>query len=569
MSEERYSHVECRKKEGAHYTPDSVSDFIAGQIVGHACLKESMKVIDPAVGDGELLVSLISSLVNKGVVDVEAHAFDINKKSLEITKERIFALFPDIKLVVHHRDFLQACLEKSTQNKSQNLFVDPTLPEFDLLIANPPYIRTQVLGAEAAQQLSKNFGLKGKVDIYQAFMIAMTTVLKKESVAGVIVSNRFMTTKGAGKFRERLFDLYDIQGIWDFGDTKVFDAAVLPAVIVMKPAGQHSSDDVIPFSSVYLEKSYSELPAPEVTNQVEALSYNGLVKAKKDAYLVKHGTLIFDQKPSDVWRLQDEESEKWLSSVAEATWCQFKDIGKIRVGVKTTADNVFIHADWLVETGFEPELLQTLTTHHVAERYKVDLKNSKKILYTHENFNGKKRAVDIDHYPVSRRYLESHRKQLEGRKYVISAGRNWYEIWVPQKPELWCEPKLVFRDICEEPTFWLDETGSIVNGDCYWMLNDYQKETPDLIWLVLGVANSSFIETFYDMKFQNKLYSNKRRFISQYVEQFPVPDPVLSESQKIIELTKICYRLEREHRAEAEAEINALVLSAFRAPALS
>jgi len=52
------------------------------------------------------------------------------------------------------------------------------------------------------------------------------------------------------------------------------------------------------------------------------------------------GILTFDSKPSGLWRLQDSETEQWLNNVDHNTWCLFKDVGKIRVGVKTTADNV-------------------------------------------------------------------------------------------------------------------------------------------------------------------------------------------------------------------------------------
>ena len=39
---------------------------------------------------------------------------------------------------------------------------------------------------------------------------------------------------------------------------------------------------------------------------------------------------------------QPSGAARWLKIVYDNTWCLFKDVGKIRVGVKTTADNVFI-----------------------------------------------------------------------------------------------------------------------------------------------------------------------------------------------------------------------------------
>jgi len=237
----------------------------------------------------------------------------------------------------------------------------------------------------------------------------------------------------------------------------------------------------------------------------------------------------------------------------------FSGVGKIRVGVKTTADNVFINGDWTEED--RPELLQKLTTHHVARKYKSFTKGYKLILYPHESVNGIRNVIDIDKFPKSKKYLNKHKAQLENRKYVIEAGRKWYEIWVPQDPQLWSKPKIVFRDISKKPTFWLDLNGTIVNGDCYWLVSDQNNN--ELLWLVLAIANSTFIESFYDHKFNNKLYSGRRRFISQYVEKFPLPDPRSDLSLEIIQLSKKIYNTLPENVDTMENEIDNLVWKSF------
>jgi len=563
----RYNHVESRKREGAHYTPEIFSDFISEKILFNAKFGKSIKIVDPAVGDGVLLISLIKILKSHSIHNIDAYGFDTNPTSIKITRKRLKEAHPDIVPTLHNKDFLQVCLEKG--GLSQDLFFSSEIPDFDLLIANPPYIRTQVLGAEQAQLLSKNFGLKGRVDIYQAFLVGMKAVLKPDGVAGVIVSNRFLTTKGAGKFREIIHNQYSIKGIWDFGDTKVFEAAVLPAVMILSACNKQNNSNV-PFSSVYMasNKSYTE-SLPLVGSQIEALQHEGVVSSEQGNYLVKNGHLTFESKPSDLWRLHNSESELWLNEVANNTWCSFKDIGKIRVGVKTTADNVFIRSDWKREVGYEPELLLPLTTHHVAGRFRCSEKAKKEILYTHKIVDGKRHIYNIDEYPLSKKYLEDNKEQLAGRKYV-KANRKWFEIWVPQNPSFWKKPKIIFRDITERPTFWMDKEGTIVNGDCYWMLRD-NDDTPDnILWLVLAVANSRFIEDFYDIKFQNKLYSKRRRFITQYVEQFPIPDPNLKESKKIMSLAEQCYKeTDSKKRSSIEDEIDDIVWLIFKVPHLS
>jgi hypothetical protein len=152
---------------------------------------------------------------------------------------------------------------------------------------------------------------------------------------------------------------------------------------------------------------------------------------------------------------------------------------------------------------------------------------------------------------------------LEAREYISKSRRSWFEIWVPQNPESWSKPKIVFRDIAAVPTFWMDMDGAIVNGDCYWLTNDFKKDD-DLLWLCLAVGNSSFIEVFYDHSFNNKLYAGRRRFMTQYVEKFPLPDPASITAKEIIKKAKALYNLLLSSESkELEKEINILVWKSF------
>lgn len=169
--------------------------------------------------------------------------------------------------------------------------------------------------------------------------------------------------------------------------------------------------------------------------------------------------------------------------------------------MKSTADKVFIRNDWCNLPDGRPELLRPLITRKCARRFKAvvpeNAKHIKEIIYPHEVTENGRAAVNLGFYPKTASYLEKHRDALEMRTYLIEAGRKWYELWVPQDPAAWPLPKLVFPDISDKPTFWIDTDGGIVNGECYWMQYE-NKDEQDLLWLALAVANSTFIEAFYD-----------------------------------------------------------------------
>ena len=282
--------------------------------------------------------------------------------------------------------------------------------------------------------------------------------------------------------------------------------------------------------------------------------------------MVVHGRLDWASDSADVWRVATEANDLWLKTVLANTWLRFGNVGSIRVGIKTCADGVYIRNDWHeMSEDDRPELLYPLTTHHVARRFRANDGNSRRqVLYPHASVRGQRTAVNLDDYPRTAAYLAKHRFQLESRSYVLEAGRNWYEIWVPQDPASWQYPKLVFRDISEDPVFWLDLDGTIVNGDCYW-LQPRDHFGTDVLWLASAVANSHFVEEFYDHSFHNKLYAGRRRFMTQYVERFPLPAPDKPESRRAIECAKRIYSTPDDAPAAQalQQEINLLVRRAF------
>jgi len=561
----RYSSVKEEKSAGATYTPKLLADFVAGQIAqgaGNLTGNSTLRILDPAIGHGELLVSLLEQLPPRRGLQLDVYGFETDPNALSIAAERLEQKFPFVSFHLEPVSFLDFVLENFGLHNHGDLF-GPTVPEsYDLIIANPPYVRTQIMGAKQANLLANQFGLSGRVDLYYAFILGMSRVLKPKGIAGIIVSNRFMTTKSGASIRQAIFERFNMRHAWDLGDTKLFGAAVLPAVLLVEGKNGHS-ETVPAFSTIYETTNQSN---HEASNPIEALSKEGFIKINDGRrFHVQHGKLHTNDTPDGVWRIATEAVDAWLAIVCSHTWGTFRDIGKIRVGVKTCADKVFIRKDWDDMTPKDcPELLKPLSTHHIAHRFKPLVSDQKaQILYPHEVVHGRRRAVNLENHPRSQAYLEKNRATLEGRRYVIEAGREWYEIWVPQDPDAWDQPKLVFRDISEEPTFWIDLAGSVVNGDCYWLICE-NKDQAELLWLACAVGNSTFIEKYYDLSFNNKLYAGRRRFITQYVEKFPLPDPYNCLGQKIISMAKQVYESSPSPEAEQlEKELDALVWDAL------
>jgi tRNA1(Val) A37 N6-methylase TrmN6 len=557
-SDERRRNAGDLKRSGAHFTPPELADFVAARIVSHMASPEAdLDVLDPACGDGELLRAVWQAVPAQERGRIVLHGIEKDERSRAAAQVRLREL--GARFTCAGDDFTERCLDAERSGFQ---------PRPRIVIANPPYVRTQVLGASRAQALARQFGLRGRVDLYHAFLVAMTELLAPDGLIGVITSNRFLTTRGGETIREELDARLDVLEVVDLGDTKLFSAAVLPAIVVGRKRRERRRNGaaVAPrFIRIYENSSAAAETAVPATAILETARYgqDGRFAVAGRYFDVTSGALAMGATPRDPWRMATRAETAWLHEVESGAAFLLGQLAKVRVGIKTTADRVFVRRDWHslpAASRPEDELLRPLLTHHHAARWRASTGAPElvKILYPHEVVDGKRRAVDLIRYPRAARYFETHRAELEKRSYVTASGRRWYEIWVPQDPALWRDPKLVFPDISGEPRFFFDGRGALVNGDCYWISLD--RERVDLLYLIQGVANSSTMARYHDLAFNNRLYAGRRRYISQYVERYPMPDPASEPAQRIVALAK---ELNQKASPEGEAELDRAVAQSF------
>jgi adenine-specific DNA-methyltransferase len=567
-----------RKAGGVHYTPSALASYLASELVKQylAVHREPSNptILDPACGDGELLLSLAGCLPTRLLQHVRVLGFDTSEEAASETRRRLAGSgFRSVD--VYCRDFLSAVSEDrgSAQlglSMNESLESGPVFQDVDLVISNPPYVRTQVLGSLQAKALARRFNLSGRVDLYHAFVIAMTKVLRIGGFLGLLTSNRFLSTQAGASLRNWFTREFRLSSLVDLGDTKLFEAAVLPAIIIAEKKAPRGNDTHCRFTRIY-ESSLCEPPAPPYESILDALRQgrSGAASVGGQRFDIEVGILRTDPDASIPWILTSDSTEGWIRTIADHQAGVFGDFGKVSVGIKTTADKVFIRDDWNAlpsDQVPEEELLHNLITHHVAKRWSVDPTDepTRKVLYPYTDDHGKRQLIDLHDYPRAARYLRSFREILERRQYLADAGRKWYEIWVPQNPSDWLKPKIVSPDINSRNIFFLANPGWIVNGDCYWVT--LRPTTPEFtLEAMLAIANSSFIIRFYDVMFHNRLYAGRRRFMSQYIERFPVPKAksVRTISESVSGLLRAQAEGNHAHVLELEEEVDSLVWESF------
>ncbi|MDP3915253.1 MAG: N-6 DNA methylase [Bacteroidota bacterium] len=556
------------KNSGSTFTPTKLADFLADKIFDelNGTLKSSYTILDPACGEGELLTSIAKKFQLQGTpVNIDIKGFDTNIDYIVSAKSNLNG-FNNYSVDIQNQDFLEttgACEEPV------DLFSPKIESEYaDIVIANPPYVRTQILGSEKAQQIAKRFNLKGRVDLYYPFLIAMTNVLKKGGILGVITSNRYLFTKSGETIRKFLLENYELLEVIDLGDTKIFDAAVLPAIFIgRKKANKKQLSEPCRFAKIYEElnglgkQTIQSDSLFDVLNSKQSGTY--LVKEKK--YNLNIGLLKHTTNKADIWQMTNRNENDWIKKIKSYTSFVIGDRFNVRIGVKSCADKVFIKESWENES-IKPEdvLFKKLISQENIQRWCFSSVNDLKILYPHYSENGKRLVINLEDYPNAKAYFENHKEQLSGRKYLMDAGRNWFEMWVPQNPAFWVLPKLVFPDISIDARFYYDENGSVVNGNCYWIVAQNEEEK-ELLFLIQGIANSDLMSRYHDLCFNNKLYSGRRRYFSQYIEKYPIPNPKAQSSKQIIAIVKQLNELSADNKdvTELEKELNRFVEKAF------
>ena len=98
-------------------------------------VRPGMKVLDMCTGSGCILISIL-----KNVVDVEGFGYDISKQAINVAKEN--AKLNNVNATFERSDLFEEVVDK-----------------FDIIVSNPPYIPTDVIG-----------GLMPEVAVYEPML---------------------------------------------------------------------------------------------------------------------------------------------------------------------------------------------------------------------------------------------------------------------------------------------------------------------------------------------------------------------------------------------------------------
>ena len=575
--ETTYSAVE-RKLSGTHYTPDNVIEYIVEKTVGTSNFDfRQFRVLDPACGSGLFLLKafeaicvslrqkhgVLSSQQARTVLENCIHGIDIDTAAVEEAQHNLLLKAKEFGVRTANLgnnffagDALDLLAEREQQmgfdfengdDQSAQMKIFPEVMAaggFDCVIGNPPYIRIQNISP--LERRNKYIGFfrtaTGRFDISVLFIELAARMLKKNGKLGFIVSNKLLSTNGAKHLRQFILEYFTVEEIVDLADTKLFEAAILPMILILQ-RGRNLSEQMV-FTAATETKNGSHHPE-KISNLFEAFREAELPLARE----VEIGARVFNIrkfispqpcKTSSIWTFHSPAETRILEKIRRAAKGTLSDLAeKISVGLKTTADDVFIKPltkSFIAENGFERELVFPVLESHNVERWSIHWQEEKDnyVLYPHQEINGKLVPINLNLFPQTKKYLHAHHDQLAARTYLQESGRRWYEIWVHQAPRDFAKIKIITPDISSTNRFVLDEKGYFVNGTCFYII--LKDQSVEMNLAMVSLLNSKVIEYFHKTTSGNVLYAKRFRYWATYLSRYPIPKALTENNTTIQQL---------------------------------
>ena len=558
------------KNFGEFYTPIEVVNYILDSIrfIPENNINEKF-ILDPACGDGIFLVGVIRRLIKKfefegfdltkpdnakiilETIINNVYGIDINYDSCKKTKKNLFSSVKKLYETVKKKyknysvEFKIFCFDSLLPNQFDKM-------DFDYVIGNPPYIRIQRIKPNSLRNRYKELyeSAIGRFDTSVIFIERGIKWLKPSGVLGFIVSNKFLTTNYGKGIRNFILKSSSIKQIINLTDIEPFQVSVLPCILILKNEVELSKY----FHYGIAKKTKKELK-PRMVNDffefikehIDEYNFSDFVEITFNGNREKIIVQCFGAEiPSsdDIWFFIPPDELKVAKKIKNLKTHTLRELSeKINVGIKTTANSVFanpVTKEFIERYSLEEDIIHPCLRGTNIKRWKTEWNGNKEkketyLIYPHKRQNNKTVPINLDDYPRVKKKLESHKKELNKRYYLQDAGRKWYEVWVYQNPDDFDKKsKIVTSDLSSHNTFALDKNSFFCIDSCYYIILIDKSENH--YKFILGLLNSKVIEFFHKRVVSTYVYSDKYRYMTSYMRNYPIifkPDGLIGK--KIIE----------------------------------
>jgi len=428
---------------------------------------------------------------------------------------------------------------------------------FDIVIANPPYIRQESI--RNLKPLLKKAGYEvynSTSDIYTYFYEKSYQILKPEGFSTFITSNKWMRAKYGENLRKFFKNKTTLLNMIDFSGYKVFEATVDTNILIFKKETP-TSDHII--NAVNIETDF--------TNDIEL-----------DVYSKKHHLSIVQKEiDSKCFSFADDAIMR-LKAKIEAKGTPLKDWDvKIYRGILTGFNKAFI-----IDTATKERL--TRKDSKSAEIIKPILRGRDIGKYYYEwaglwiiaipsgwtNKNKGKEKPEVffkNCFPAIYEYLkdigdkvgtEEIKAKGKGLYQRDDQGNYWWELRDCDYYPEFNNEKIIYSDIGKKLSFVYEPSGRFLNNTGYFINNGNKY--------LLAFLNSLALNFYYG-QISSQLGNAALRAFTIYIEQLPIPNIPEAEQKPFITLVDQILSLKKsdpqDDTSALEAEIDQIVYKLY------
>lgn len=414
---------------------------------------------------------------------------------------------------------------------------------FDVVIANPPYVRQEAIKA-LKPDLAKVFAgfYCGTADLYTYFYQRGIDLLNNSAHLCYIAPNKFMRA-GYGKNTRRLLtEKVTPKQIIDFRDLPIFDATTYPSIILVEKRPPGSKD------------------------LINAATFTDMVQIEKSEQTLKEIGFMLSPTAlkAEGWTLEKPEIMALMDKLRKAGKPLGEYVqGRFYRGILTGLNEAFVidedtRTKLIVEDPASAELIKPWLRGRDIKKWKAEWAGLY-VIFT-------RRGVNIEEYPAIKMYLSQFRKDLEPKKADKKKekekhGRKpgtykWYEIQdnIAYYKEF-TKSKIIYPNITKTNIFSFDTTGILTNQKCFII------PTNDLY--LLAVLNSRLTTQW----FHSTLPLLRGGFFEPsaiFMEKFPVFIATNAQQAPMIErVQKILAAPDSPNVPKLEAEIDQMVYKLY------
>lgn len=421
---------------------------------------------------------------------------------------------------------------------------------FDVVIANPPYLRIQEIKKNASQlakQLKDNFvSAIGSFDIYVCFVEQAEKLINEKGNIAFILPHKFFQASFGKNLRQLISSKKMLRKIVNFGSSQVFETATTYTCLLFLSYQNRSFE-------------FAELK-PNATVKDLLPIFHFIDAGKQDETdKVALAFLSNSEVDENEWHFSTGDSSRILAKLQKQPRRLSDVCKKIFVGLQTSADKIYflqhisennsvvnaysksLDKEIQIEKDFVKPLLKGADVHRYANLnpkiwcifpYKIQEKRA--TLYSPKDIEKK--------FPMAWEYLLQNRHALENREKGKMAHEQFYAYIYPKNLAEFEETKIVTPDIASGCQLTLDENNLYHTTTIYSFIF---KRNIESIKYLLALLNSNLLWYFLTAT-GSVLRGGFFRFKTNYLMPFPIPHQISTEEQqpfiiladKIFALTK-------------------------------